>query len=323
MTLSDMLADCYRKTNHPASPASAVTTRFTALLNEGLQELISLPGLGAWVAQHQPALTVASVASTPILALPPGISRVESIRDTTNDRTLVMRSREWYHAMQPDPTTETGTPEVWVPYGYQAVAKQPSNASEIFVDSTSASDTNTAYIEGIRTGGYPKSLSVTMTGVTAVSLGTAYTDFLQITKFYLSAAAVGTVTLHEDASGGTELARIPIGQTFARYQAVALWPTPASALTYTVDGERDLPLLINGTDEPLIPSRFHRLSVEYALWKEFEKLDDTRAGNAERRWLKGVSDFRYFATCPPDYLPVSGERLNLGRSRLGAYYQAD
>lgn len=323
MTLSGYLAELYRRLNHPASPASATTTRLTALLNEGLQELISQPGLGSWLAQHQPALTFDSVASTPIYALPPGVSRVEGIRETTNDRTLAMRSREWYHAQQPDPTNETGTPEVWVPYGFQAVAKQPSNASEVFVDSTSAADTNTAYIEGIRTGGYPRTLSVVMTGTTAVSLGAAITDFVQITKFYLSAAAVGAVTLHEDASGGTELARIPIGETFSRYQAIALWPTPSSAITYTVDGERDLPDMSNNTDEPPFPRRFHRILTDYALWKEYEKLDDDRAPAAERRWKQGVSDLRYFVTCPPDYLPVAGERRNLGRSRLGAYYPAD
>ena len=322
MTLTTLLADLYRRTNHPSSPAAAVTTRFTAYINEGLQELYSLPGMGAWVARHQPPLTFASVASTAVYSLPPGISRVENIRETTNDRTLEMRGREWYHRTEPDPST-TGTPEVWIPLGFSAVAQQPADASEIFVDSTSASDTGTVYIEAIRTGGYPVTLSTTMTGTTAKSLGAAYTDIIQITKFYISTAAVGAVTLHEDASGGTELARIPIGQTFARYQQIALWPTPAAAVTYTVDGERDTPDMSNGNDEPLFPPRFHRLLVDYALWKEHEKTDDTRAQSAEGRWRKGVSDLRYFVTCPPDYLPVAGQGSLPGRSRLGAWFPAE
>src|SRR3990167_4775951 len=318
MTLTTILADVYRRLNYASSPASEVTTRLTAFLNEALAELYSMPGLGAALSLHQPSLTFASVASTPVLTLPQGVSRVQAIRDTTNDLTLEMRSPEWYRSVEPDQTNNTGTPTVWVPLGFAGVARQPSDASEIFVDSTSASDTNTAYIEGIRTGGYPISLSVSMTGLTAVTLGAAYTDIIEITKFYLSAAAIGTVTLHEDASGGTELARIPITATFARYQQIALWPTPASAITYTVDGERDLPDMANANDEPPFPRRFHRILADYILWKEWDKKDDDRAGEAERRWMRGVKDLRYFVTCPPDFLPARGQRVE--RSRLGAQY---
>lgn len=298
-----MLSDLYRRLGYASSPASEVTTRLTAFLNEGLQEVYSEPGLAAHLSLHQPSLTFASVAEQAIYSLPPGVPRIESIRETTNDVTLEMRTRDWYRQVAPDPSVNTGTPHFWIPFGYAAVAQQPSDGSEIFVDSTSGSDTNTAYIEVIRTGGYPRTLSVSMTGTTAVSLSAAITDIVQITKFYLSAAAVGTVTLHEDASGGTELARIPIGQTFARYQQVALYPTPASALTYTVDGERDLPDMSNSNDEPPFPARFHRGLVDYALWKEWEKKDDGRFDGAKKRYEQMVKDLRYHVTCPPDFLP--------------------
>ena len=78
------------------------------------------------------------------------------------------------------------------------VAVQPSNASKVYADSTAAGDTNTVYIEGFRTGGYPFTSSETMTGTTAVQVS-AYADIISLTKFYLSAAAVGPVTLVEDA----------------------------------------------------------------------------------------------------------------------------
>lgn len=321
MTLGSLLTILYSRLNHPSSPASAVTTRLTAHVNEGLQELYSLPGVGAWIARHQPPLTVTSVSGTSVYALPPGIPRIENLREATNRRTLEMRSREWYHAQEPDPSTMTGTPSVWVPLGFSAVAVQPSNASAVFVKSTAAGDTTqVCYVEGIRTGGYPASLSVTLTGTTAVTLSATITDLVEVTKFYLSAVGVGTITLHEDSGVGTELARIPIGQTFARYQQIALWPTPASAIDYSIDAERDTPDMSNTTDEPLFPSRFHRLLVDYALWKEHEKTDDTRAVAAERRWRNGVSQFRYFVTCPPDALPVMGSQDRPGGSRLGAWY---
>ena len=320
MTLGTILSDLYRRLNFPSSPASATTTRLTAFVNEGLQELYSLPGMATWVARHQPALTFASIASTPVVTLPPGISRVEAIRDTTNDWTLAMLSRDEYQRREPDPSSITGTPSHWVPMGFSAVAKQPADASLLFIKSTAAGDTTqTVRIEGIRTGGYPTSASATLTGTTAAGIG-SFGDFIQVTKFYLSAVGVGAITLHEDSGAGTELAQIPIGETFSRYEQIALWPTPSAAITYTVDAERDYVDMSQSNDEPLFPRRFHRLLVDYALWKEHDKTDDSRAKDAQSRWLKGVSDLRYFLTCPPDFLPVSGRVSSSGPSRLGSWY---
>lgn len=322
MTLATMLADLYRKLLFSTTPAADVTTRLTSFLNESLQEVISEPGLGAWFARTQPRLTFATVANRPGVALPAfWAGRISGITDADNDRRLEQRSLGWYHAALPDPAAITGTPEAWVDAGYVAVALQPANASEIFVDSTAAGDTGTAYLEGIRTGGYPVSLSVTMTGTTAVTLGAAYTDLIEITKFYLSTAAVGTVTLHEDASGGTELARIPIGQTFSRYHQLLFYPTPASAITYAADGERELPLMTNATDEPPLPLRFHRILVDGAYAKELIKREDDRAEAAGQKFARGIRDLRYFATCPPDYLPVAGGKRE-APSRLGAWFPA-
>ena len=317
MTLNAMLLDLYRRLGYATSPDSGVTTRLTDFLNEGVEAVMSEPGLGIWIAQHEPRLTFASVANQAAYAIQ--TDRLESVTERDNDRRLPMRSLDWYRSALPDPTAITGTPEAWVPLGQAAVAVQPSDASEIFVDSTSASDTGTAYIEGYRTGGYFRTLSVTMTGTTAVSLSAAITDLVEITKFYISAAAVGTVTLHEDASGGTELARIPIGATFARYQRIALFPTPASAITYYVDSDRDLPAMSNSTDEPPWPARFHRILVDYALWKEWEKKDDTRAQTAALTYRRALAQLRYHLTCPPDFLPSRTGQV-VERSRFGAWF---
>lgn len=320
MTLTQMLQELYRRFGYATSPASEIATRFTALLNETLQEVISEPGLGAVLTRNEPLATVASVASQAVYAVVAPTSRIAAVTDRTNERRLEQRSLSWYRSLAPDPTADTGTPEAWVPLGFQAVAVQPSNASEIFVDSTSASDTGTAYLEGIRTGGYPVTLSVSMTGTTAVSLGTAYTDLIQITKFYISAAAVGTVTLHEDASGGTELARIPIGQQFSRYEAFALWPTPADAVTYYLESERELPDMANGADQPPFPARFHRILVDGAAYREALKKDDTRAEDYRGKYTRGLKQFRNFVLYPPDYdAGFPGDQVD-GGSNLGAWY---
>ena len=320
MTLTQLLADLYRKTGYASSPAAETTTRMTAHLNEALQDVISEPGIGAWLTLNQPPVTFASVANQAVYAIPQGVQRIDAITERTNDLRLELRDLDWYRRVEPDPAANTGTPTVWVPFGFMAVAAQPAAATGLWAVSTSASDTTqTVRVETVRTGGVTFSGSLSLNGVTRVQLGTA-TDHEQITKFYLSAVGVGTIEIYDAAAAGNRLGLIPIGQTFSRYSALALWPTPAAVITYYVDGERPLPDMSNGTDEPPFPPRFHRLLVDGALWYEWNKKDDDRAGAAFARFERGRKQLRYFLTCPPDYLPSRGASVE--RSRLGGQYPA-
>ena len=161
MTLTTILADCYRRLGFEASPDSKVTTRLTAFLNETHRQLLSIPGMERL---RRSTVTFASVANQSHYALPPVVSRALSVVDASNRITLREQSWSWYRTEQPDSADPTGTPEVYVPYGLAAVSKQPSNASKVYVDSTSASDTQVCYVEGYRTGGYFVSKSIAMTG---------------------------------------------------------------------------------------------------------------------------------------------------------------
>ena len=296
-----------------------MTTRLTAFLNQAHRDVLSEPGMDAL---FNGTATFPSVASTPQYSLPQSVARIKKLYETSNDYALCGLSQDAYRTFDPDTTAHTGTPTHWVDLGWSAVSAQPSDASEIFIDSTSGSDTNTVYIEGYRTGGYFISLSTTMTGTTAKSLGAAYTDIIEITKFYISAAAVGTVTLHEDASGGTELARIPIGQTYARYKRIALWPCPSSAITYSVDYERDVQDMANANDEPVLPVRFHPLLIEGALLREMTKKDDTRVSIAAREYQRQLGNLKYFLFTHTDHRPVMGGRRLQRPSQLGAWFPA-
>ena len=321
MTKTEMVQMFCLRMNYPPAPDYDVLQRIEQFFNDTLQELVSEPGIGAWVSRHQPNLTFASVANQAVYGLVGSGGRIDAIQDRTNDFTLMPRSIDWWRRVCPDPSAYTGTPSDWIPLGTIAVAVQPSDASRLFVDSTSASDVQKATIEGVRTGGYPQTATVTLTGVTAIDINTATTDWVEVTKFYVNQPAVGTITLHEDASGGTELARIPIGETASLYQGVALHPTPASAITYYVESERDLPYMQHAKDSPPIPARFHRVIVDGALWREYEKREDVRALSARRTYERGVSHLRYFVTCPTDFLPSREGRVE--RSRLGPYYPSD
>jgi hypothetical protein len=176
-------------------------------------------------------------------------------------------------------------------------------------------------VETVRTGGYAFSGAATLNGTSRVQVGT-FTDHLTVEKFYVSAVGVGTISLFDAVTAGNELARIAIGATYGRYLSIILHPTPASAITYYVDYVRNVTDMANPTDEPLLPEDFHYLLVEGALIKEWTKANDTdRRTLAERDYIKGMSALKYFATCPPDFLPSRSER-GMERSRFGAWFPA-
>lgn len=318
MNLSSILAELYRRTDMNATsiPASIVT-RMTAFVNTTHRQLLSTPGLDVL---RDDQLTFASVATQARYGLPPAISRIEGITDRTTMLKLSQSALSEIRAMDPG-LVQTGPPDTYVNLGYQQVANQPSAATGLWAVSTSAGDVQNCFIETVRTGGYERVGAATvLTGVARVALG-ALTDHIEVVKFYLDSAAVGAVSLYDAAVAGNELARIPIGGTYARYLAIHLYPTPASAITYYVDYVREVPDMANASDEPLLPQDFHYLLVEGALLKEWTKLDDTRRSAALTDYNKGLAALKYFVNCPPDFLPSrNGSRRE--RSRFGAYFPA-
>ena len=288
MTRNDLLLSICRRTNKNTTLDTATQNRLVDFLNERQRRILSIPGT-----QHlrDVVLSLTSVASQADYTFP-NIGKIRRITDTTNDRPLYELSEAEWRAI--DPQAQEGTPEAFVWRGRRAVAKQPSDASAIFVDSTAAGDTQVAYIEGVVTGGYALTASVTVTGVTAVQFGTLST-WERIDKFYLASAAVGTVTLHEDASGGTELARIQIGDTNTDYFGITLWKTPsASSIAYTVDATRLAPDLAQSTDVPLLPEEFHDLLLLGALMDEYQHMSDERYTVAATEYRSRERQFRYW-----------------------------
>lgn len=322
MTFSEILADVYRHLGFASSPDSSVVTRIKANVNQGLRVILSEPGLTRLNDSDTP-YSFSTTASTARYVIPEAVARLNHVTERTNDRALSVMSLAEYRRREPDPSTTSGMPTHVVPIGRTAVAVQPTDASSLFVDSTSASDTGTAYLEGLITGGYRRTASVTMTGTTAVDIASAISTWIEVEDFYLSANAVGTVTLHEDAEGGTELARITIGQKRPRYYAFYLWPTPASAITYYVDYRRELVELANDTDEPPLPTDFHYLLATYARMREYEKTDDTRRLVAQEEWTQGLSRLKYATQTLGEEVPVMGRGRRTGHSRLGGFYPAD
>lgn len=334
MRLLDLELDCARRLGF-ANTATGITdtasqTRIRAFLNETQQEIVSEPGMDSLL---NDSVTFASVASTPTYALPPIIARVMKIYDTSNRIVLVPASLDWYREAYPSPTAVTGIPDRWIDQGFQAVASQPTSAAELFVKSDSASDDSTkkAFVEGFVTGGYPRTASVALNGVTAVSLSSSITTWIGVTKFYIALAAggattaAGNVTLTMTSGVGTELARITPGLDYARYRSIALAICPSGVVTYTVDFQRDITDMAQATDEPFLPPRFHRLLAIGARMREYEKQDDrVRYKDAQSEYLYGMRKLKHYLYVQQAGTPtLRGPLIPQRPSRLGAWFPQD
>lgn len=315
MTFLDILQDSYRRLGFSSSPASDVQTRIKAFANETHRAILSDPDL---THLRDGSMTFASVADQAEYGLTPAGIRIASITERTNDRRLVEMSLDDLRTLDPA-LTATGDPEAYIRLGNAAVALQPSDASELFLKSTSASDTQVAYVEGFTTGGYPRADSVTLTGTTAVSLDTGITTWIRVTKVYLASNAAGVVTLHEDSGSGTELARIGIGQKSTRYQGLQLYPTPSQAITYYVDGQFAITDLVQDTDTPLLPDDFHDLIGLGVRVKEYEKTDDKRIMLARQEFELRRRALRYWVISSGD-ASRAGNGVGLGWSSLGPWF---
>jgi hypothetical protein len=318
MIFSEILADIYSRTNKPSSPEAETVARIKRFVNQRHRTLLTMPGVDEL---RESTSTFASVSGTARVALPQAMTRINAMFQTTNNWRLGEKSLDWLRTIDPQQTS--GTPTTNVPKGYEYAAVQPSDASQIWVKSSSASDTGTAYIQGIRTGGILGSASVTMTGVTAVQIGT-FSDWVEISKFYVSAAAVGSITLHEDSGAGTELAQISIGRYRPYYFVVLLWPTPSEVLTYTFDFTREILDMVQDTDEPYLPTDYHDLLSIGGRMDEYEKMDDSRLSTAKRDYDEKYKSFQFFihGRASERLIPRSTSGRT-GISDLGGWYPAD
>lgn len=264
MTFSEILLDVYDRTGQSQTPPTEVARRIKRYVNRWNRRILSSQGMAAL---RRVTITKASVADQATYGIV--LQKISYMTEATTQRTLTEKSIGWYRSQVPDPTAFTGTPDHYVPLGQARIHTRPANASELFIKSTEAADVGTVKVEAIRSNGYRVSLSKALTGTTAVSMSATITDIVDVVNVYLSAAQTGTVTLHEDSSTGTELSRIPIGQTFPRFLRFALAYTPSAAITYTIDGTADIIDMANDTDEPFPNPDFHDILIDGAVYEEW------------------------------------------------------
>ncbi len=293
MTFAEILSDTYARLNYATSPTSDVVTRIKGFVNESQQDILSRDGFSKLL---HGTITFASVVGQAEYAFPPSVARPLYLVDTVNMITLNEVSEAYYRQILPDPTQISSTPTAYANLGLGTVASRPSTASQLWVASSSASDTTQVLnFEVITASGYTRTGTVTLTGTTAVTLSSAITDAIEITDLYLTTVGVGIITVYQDVLKTLPLSAIGIGKLREVYQRVALVNTPSAIITYTLQYERDPSALVNDTDAPLLPPRFHRLLGTGARFREYEyKNDAPRRAMVEREWLQGIGQLNAY-----------------------------
>jgi hypothetical protein len=317
----ELLAILYERLNYASSPATEVTTRLGNHLNEAHRQILREPSLQR-LRDVAGAVTFASESGRAYYGLPPVLSDIRAITDRTNDRRL--RTLTVTDVRSGDPGLDaTGTPYGYIYWGIRAIKRLPASTGLWVVSSSAADTTQTAQVNGVRSGGdLTGDQTGALNGATRVAIGslTYYVDVLQIS---LSAVAAGVVDIYDAAVSGNVIASIPVGHKSPQYLGVSLYATPTAAITYYVDGPARVLDMDDAQDAPLLPEEFHDLLVHGALLLEYQKRDDPRRQAALEHYKRGLSHLKHHLAAGPDDMPVMGRPNTVRTSRLGAWFPAD
>lgn len=300
MYLGEMEAEVYDHFGYGDNPSSQVViNRVRRELNTTYREILAMKGLSKL---RRKVLTFASVANSPYAVLPQAASRLIVITDRTNmiplDEMLIQDLRR----RDPGQVASTSSPYAYVILNLASpVARDPSAAAELFTKSTSAADGTgvDASLSGIITGGYQRSTHGPLNGTVGSTIDASITTWTDITKFFLNNLAKGTVTLLEGSVNGTELARIAIGRSSARYSRIILYPTPTVAVTYYADVELNVEPMTQAYDECILHEDFHWLLPCGTIMREYQRKEKHVEHSIEKaRWKQGISDLKAFVGRP-------------------------
>lgn len=320
MTLEDLLRDSYRRLGYSDEPDGQVTSRLAGFADEAQKEILREPGMEPLI---RTTLTFTSTANQPEYGLPMGLSTIDSVRDVDGEIALLPMSEDEYRRKYVDPSRTTGRAYRYVPLSFGIAAQAPSTPSDIFAVSSSALDVQTCFWTVLLSTGEIRPGSVQLTGTTGLSIsGSTLTNVSLIQDVYLSQAANGTVTLRQTSFFGTELARVSQGQTKPWRRQIALVPTPSDARVYTVIGTRAVTELLQATDEPVVPPRFHPMIGVGVRKREFELRGNMdRWAMADKEWREWIGDLRRYVDPTKGILIPGGQRT--GWSSLGPNFPAE
>lgn len=297
MTLREIYENvAHRCDKNPDTPDPLTYRRILLSINDRYREIMRTPGIAGLRDESFSFTTTANRARYPI---PFAASSIVSITDTTHRVLLTQRPQAWIRQRDPAvPPSATGTPYVYAVLNYSGVAQQPTvtTPSALEILSASASDTADVEVEYQDADGAFRVALVTLNGTTPVTVAVTAAQVFRLT--YLGIAQA-TITLRQ-ISDGAIIAQLP-GSTLvsptsnlhgSRGWVLQLWPTPAGAYPYTVDGSRQREALVELVDEPAFPEDYHTLLVWGACLDELVHMDDDRAEQYEQWWQRDLRAFR-------------------------------
>lgn len=295
MNLGQIELNVYDRLSFNTTPDSAVVRRIRSYVNDTQREILGRRGFGKL---RSAILQATSVAASPFMVLPQAATAIIVISDRLNNRTLEPISLQDLRYRDPGMTFTNAIPDAYTVIDYAScVAADPSAADSLYVISDSAMDGSgvAANVEGTITGGYYRRASVALNGVTGVNVSAAISTWVHVTKFYISGAAAGNVTLRQTSGAGAELSRIAPGRSYPRYTLIHLSGTPASSQTYYCDVELHVETMMNINDEPLIPEDYHWLLECGALKREYMRREKMAQWKVEdSNWRIGMADMGIF-----------------------------
>jgi len=314
MNLNDLEDAVLEHFNYDTEAAdSAARRRIRRHINQWQRRILETPGLQGL---RDSTFSLTSVVGTATYGYPDMIAKIYRVYERTNDTYLDGRSLDWYRRVEPDP--QSGTPSVFIPRGYQPVSLQPASL-QLYIASSDVGDT-TGYVaaEWVSSLGYQGHGRVIPTGLTRVTI--CNDDAVEVTKFYVSSAMHGDISLYDAVIAGNCLGVIKAGKLFSRYYSLTLWPTPSTAQTFYIDYQREITDMEHGTDESIIPTDFHYLLELGARISEYEKQDDSRRTVAEAHYSEGLAKLVARCNFPAGAVYVPGELETQLSSRLGPWF---
>lgn len=203
-----------------------------------------------------------TVAGQAAYGMPLYVDRVLSIVDDDQDRYIYEVTPREMEKKYPS-GSDTGTPDFAYPAGTFGVQKQPAADGLLSLESDSASDvtTRTVRVVGYTPAEVLVTESVTLTGATHVHTTNSFDATLGLDRVIKDTDVTyyGNITV-KDVSGNV-LAVVPQWCDSPEYQWFKFYPIPAAAGNYTIRVETQKMPLVNNSDWPEIPDKFHHLLV--------------------------------------------------------------
>ena len=319
MTLNEIELDVYRRLDYADTPPPSVKNRIDGFINQRHRQLLASDRMRPL---RLATTTLVSVPDRASYGLPYGCSRVARVMDQTNQYLLGAHTYEWAREADAAPPRVSGTPTHWIPLGYSPCAMRPFSSPTLYYSAPGVIAATGIDLAFVIDGGV--TVSVHLAAPPSNGTPQAIPTGGNVTDIFTFAAidpAAFRITLSTDLAGTQIISQIAAGTTTARYYRIGFYPSPAAAITYWVDYEREIPTLVDPSDEPLLPIDFHDIIALWARLDEYEfKSDDrwlvTKSLVEDRQkdlraWVENHDIFRAHA------IPTSPRH-----SRLGPYFPA-